>query len=273
MYILAFITPLGNTYFGMPDRCIKRLFSYQWEGKDRYRELFDWALEEFSPMSPCDMPTADITVSIRKGMIDIRKLDMLTMNDVLEKLKILIAGGCVKEEIEDYFGWNVESILMRDEVKDESFVEIAFTNQILIEAYRGVEAGEEIDEVFCLFRLKKLLEKKGGLDFDINLMGLWVDLEDVEIGTIFGTNGHFIPLVRDKCAKLISKLSGFYDEDYFGVESRGGSVCIYYSLVGIDGREEDAKFSDVLFRFHELEEEILSGRWEMFEDIEKWILC
>jgi hypothetical protein len=137
MYILAFITPLGNTYFGVPDRCLKRLFSYQWEDKDRYRELFDWALEEFSPMSPCDMPTADVAVSIRKGMIDIRKLDMLTMNDVLEKLKILIAGGCVKEAIEDYFGWNVESILMRDKGNDESFVEIAFTNQILIEAYRG----------------------------------------------------------------------------------------------------------------------------------------
>ncbi len=271
MYIIAFITPMGNTYFGMPDRYLKRLFSYQWEDKKQYREIMEWAINEFSPLSPCDMPTADITVSIRKGMIDIRKLDMQGMDDVLHKLNILIAGGCVKEEIEDYFGWEVESILMHDDEEDDSFAQITFTNQIVIEAYLEKRNEEEVEESFRIFRIKKMTDLNGNLDYDINSLGLWIDLEDVEVGAVFGTNGNLIPLVRNKCTPLIAKFTGFFDEDYFGIESRSGSVYIYYSLVMADGDEVNARFADVLSRFREIEEELMSGHWELLEEMETWM--
>ncbi|RJS72581.1 MAG: hypothetical protein CW694_02400 [Candidatus Syntrophoarchaeum sp. WYZ-LMO15] len=269
MYILAFITPMGNTYFGMPDRCLKKLLSYQWEDKSRYKELFDWAVKEFSPMSPCDMPTADITVAIRKGMIEIRKLDMLRMGDILDRLNVMIGGGCEKEEVEGYFGWEVESILLREDGDDGCFVQIIFTNRIIIEAYREEMEGEE--PPFCIFRIKKLTDLKGNLDYDINSIGLWIDLEEVEIGALFGTNGHFIPIVRDKCTPILSKFAGFFERDYFGIESRNGSVYIYYSLVGPESDEEEAKFTDVLFRFREIEEDLVSGSWKVLDEIEGWI--
>jgi len=272
MYIVVFITPLGNTYFGMPDRYLKRLFSYQWEEGRRYRELMDLAIEEFSPLKPCDMPTADITVSIKRGVIDIRKLDMLRLGDILQKLKILIADGCVKEEVEDYFGWDVESILMQEDDEEcDSFVQIVFANQVIIEAYREDGEIEEGEEPFCIFRIKKLTDIAGTLDYDINSIGLWIDLEGAEIRAIFGTNGHFMPSVRKKCVPLLSKFSGFFEEDYFGIESRSGSIYIYYSLVCVDGEEEDAKFVDILLRFAEIEKELVNGDWEVLEDIEDWI--
>lgn len=229
-------------------------------------------MKEFSPLNPCDQPTADITVSIKRGVIEIRKLDMLRMGDILQKLKILIADGCVKEDVEAYFGWEVESILMqKDEGGYDSFVQIVFANQIIIEAYREDGVIEEGEEPFCIFRIKKLTDIPGTLDYDINSIGLWVDLEGAEIGAIFGTNGHFIPSVRKKCVPLISKFSGFFEGDYFGIESRSGSIYIYYSLVGYEGEEEEAKFIDVLLRFAEIEKELVKGDWRVLEEIEDWI--